>query len=86
MFPVGCYGGHGTAAAIGDSFEQFHWGEARSLGMMTATVGIICGIIGGLFFIKRATRQKQTAFITDFNDLPNELRDGLVPADKRDSI
>ena len=86
MFPVGFYGGHGTAAAIGDSFEQLDWNEARSLGMMTATVGIICGIIGGLFFIKRATRQKQTAFITDFNDLPNELRDGLVPAEKRDSI
>ncbi len=86
MFSTGFYGGHGTAAAIGDAFEQLNWDEARSLGMMTATIGIIVAIIGGLFFIKWAARNKQTAFIADFNDLPNELRNGLVPAQKRGSI
>ncbi len=86
MLSTGFYGGHGTAAAIGSAYEGLGWDEARSLGMTTATVGVICAIIGGLMFIKRAARMKQTAFIADFNDLPNELRSGLLPCDKRDSL
>lgn len=86
MLSTGFYGGHGTAAAIGSAFEGLGWDEARSLAMTTATVGIICSIIGGLFMIKWAARHKQTAFISDFNDLPDELRSGLLPENKRDSI
>ncbi len=86
MFPTGFYGGHGTAAAIGSAFEGLNWEDARSLGMMTATIGVICAIGGGLILIKWATRNKQTAFISDFSELPDELRSGLVPADKRTSI
>ncbi|MBQ5784550.1 MAG: 2-hydroxycarboxylate transporter family protein, partial [Bacteroidales bacterium] len=40
---------------------------------------------GGLMFIKWATKNKQTAFISDFAQLPNELRTGLIPRDKRES-
>lgn len=86
MLSTGFYGGHGTAAAIGAAYEGLGWDEAGSLGMTTATVGIICAIIGGLIMIKWAARNKQTAFIADFNDLPSELRSGLLPQDKRDSI
>ena len=86
MFPTGFYGGHGTAAAVGSAFEGLGWDEARSLGMTTATVGIIFAIVGGLFMIKWAARRKYTAFITDFKDLPGELRSGLIPKEKRDSL
>ena len=86
MFPTGFYGGHGTAAAIGSAFEGLNWEDARSLGMMTATLGVISAIAGGLIFIKWATRHKQTAFITDFDELPDELKSGLVPTEKRTSM
>ena len=86
MFPTGFYGGHGTAAAIGAAFEGLGWEDARSLGMMTATVGVIFAIGIGLIFIKWATRNKQAAFISDFNDLPDELRSGMLPEEKRSSI
>lgn len=86
MLPTGFYGGHGTAAAIGAAFEGLGWDEALSLGMMTATIGIVWAICIGLIFIKIATRKKQTAFITDFKELPNELRSGLLPESKRSSI
>lgn len=86
MFPTGFYGGHGTAAAVGSAFEGLGWEEARSLGMMVATIGVISAICGGLIFIKWAARHKHTAFISDFSELPDELRSGLVPEDKRTSI
>ncbi len=86
MLSTGFYGGHGTAAAIGEAFNGLGWDEAASLGMTTATMGVICAIIGGLIMIKWAAKNKQTAFIADFADLPNELRSGLVPEEKRDPI
>lgn len=86
MLSTGFYGGHGTAAAIGEAFNGLGWDEAASLGMTTATLGVICAIIGGLIMIKWAAKNKQTEFITDFADLPNELRSGLVPEEKRDCI
>ena len=86
MLSTGFYGGHGTAAAIGAAYEGLGWDDALSLGMTTATVGVVCAIIGGLMFIKWAAKNKHTAFISDFNDLPDELRSGLLPKEKRDSI
>lgn len=86
MLPTGFYGGHGTAAAIGSAFENLGWDEARSLGMTTATVGIIFAIIGGLVIIKIAAKKKCTSFISDFSELPDELRNGLVKKENRESI
>lgn len=86
MLSTGFYGGHGTAAAVGAAFEGLGWDEARSLGMTTATLGVIFSIFGGLLMIKWAAKHKHTSFITDFNDLPAELRSGLVPEEKRDII
>lgn len=86
MLPTGFYGGHGTAAAIGAAFKNMGWEDAMSLGMTTATVGVIAAIIGGLFIIKIAARKKQTKYISDFKDLPPELRTGLLPKEKRPSV
>lgn len=84
MLPAGFYGGHGTAAAMGDAFSNLGWEEAKSLAMTTATVGILVGIILGVTFIKRATVKKESAFISDFSSLPNELRTGLTPLEQRE--
>lgn len=86
ILAIGYYGGHGTAAAVGASFSNLGWDEATSLGMTVATVGIIASIVGGLILIKWATRKKYTQFITDFKNLPQELRTGLLPEDKRESL
>ena len=85
MLPTGFYGGHGTAAAIGSAFEGLGWDEAASLGMTTATIGVIVAILGGLLFIKIAAHKGQTSYITDFNDLPDEYRSGLLPEEKREA-
>ena len=84
MLPTGFYGGHGTAAAIGSAFGSLGWDEAASLGMTTATIGVIVAILGGLLFIKIATKKGATSYIADFSDLPDEYRSGLLPEAKRE--
>lgn len=87
MCPVGFYGGHGTAAAMAAEFgEGFPESEALSLGMTTATVGVVLGVIVGVVLIKIATKRHQTSYVSDFAELPNELRSGLVPEEKRDNL
>lgn len=83
---AGFVGGHGTAAAIGEGFSLYGWEEAMTLGMTSATIGILVAVLGGLFLIKRGTQQGNTHFISSFKDLPSELRSGLMPANKRVSM
>ncbi|WP_339226919.1 sodium/glutamate symporter [Oceanobacillus sp. FSL K6-2867] len=85
VLAAGFVGGHGTAAAIGDAFSDT-WADAGTLAMTSATMGIICAIVGGLFLIKRSTIKGQTSYISDFKSLPGELRSGLVPKGSRGSI
>jgi ESS family glutamate:Na+ symporter len=80
---AGFLGGHGTAAAIGEGFSKYGWEEAMTLGMTSATVGILVAVLGGLFLIKKNTEQGNTNFISSFNDLPNQLKTGLTQPDKR---
>ena len=79
----GFVGGHGTAAAVGMAFSEFGWHDATSLAMTTATVGILSSIVGGMIWIKWAARNGLTKYVSDFKELPTELRTGLVPQDKR---
>ncbi|WP_110111951.1 sodium/glutamate symporter [Bacillus sp. CGMCC 1.16541] len=85
LLAAGFVGGHGTAAAVGDAFAKQGWDDALSLAMTSATVGVICSIVVGLAFIKYYSKKGQTNYITRFEDLPSELRTGLVPEAKRKS-
>ncbi|BCV24041.1 sodium/glutamate symporter [Gelria sp. Kuro-4] len=84
MLATGFYGGHGTAAAVGAAFKGLGWDEALGLGMTSATVGIVGGIVGGVAFINWATRRGVTSFLDSPAELPRELRTGLVaPQDQK---
>ena len=84
--PAGYCGGHGTAAAIGQAFGQLGHPEILTLAMTAATFGIVASVIIGLFIVKWGTRKGHTSFLADYDDLPMELRTGLLPADKRESM
>ncbi len=79
----GFVGGHGTAAAVGWTFDALGWPEATSLAMTSATVGILSSIIGGMAWIKWATASGHAEFVTRFDDLPEAFRTGLVREDAR---
>ncbi|MCD8309769.1 MAG: sodium:glutamate symporter [Prevotellaceae bacterium] len=84
--PGGFCGGHGTAAALGSAFERMGNGDMLSLAMTAATVGILGSVFIGLALVKWGTRKGHTAFLSDFSRLPDELRSGLLPKGKRESM
>ena len=86
LMASGFTGGHGTAAAVGNTFEELGWAEAKDLGMTFATVGILSGIFGGLALIKTATKKGWTAYIKDFKFISGELRTGLIQKENRKAL
>ena len=86
LMAAGFSGGHGTAAAVGESFAALGWGEATDLGMTFATVGILTGVFGGLIFIKWATKKGYTGYIKDFKYVSGDLKTGLIPKATRGPI
>ena len=83
---AGFLGGHGTAAALGETLVELGWEDATDLAMTSATVGILTGIFGGIILIKWATKKGYTNYIKDFKSLSPELKTGLMPENKRESF
>ena len=84
--PAGFCGGHGTAAAIGESFANYGVEEMQSLAMTAATVGIIASVVIGMWLITWGAEHGKTKFICAYESLSPELRTGILPPDKRTSM
>lgn len=86
LLAAGFSGGHGTAAAVGSAFARLGFADAQDIGMTCATVGILAGIFGGLFFIKIGTKRGWTKYISSFQYISGDLKTGLVPKEHRKSM
>lgn len=83
ILAAGFVGGHGTAAAIGETFAKSGWTEAKDLAMTSATVGVVASILIGILLIKRGSSKGETNFLSNFANLPDTLRTGLIPKGDR---
>ena len=79
LMATGFYGGHGTAVAVGTAMEELGLQNMKDLGNTFATVGIVGGILFGILIINWGTRKGYTHYVSDPQNLPVELRTGLVP-------
>lgn len=86
LLAAGFSGGHGTAAAVGDTFAKLGFADAMDIGMTCATVGILSGIFGGLFFIKMGAKRGWTKYIKNFQYISGDLKTGLVQTENRKSM
>ena len=86
LIPAGFQGGHGTAAALGNTLGGLGWEAANDLGMTSATIGILTGIFGGIALIKLGTIKGYTKFVKDFTQLPNDMRTGLIEEGNRPAL
>ncbi len=82
LLAAGFSGGHGTAAAVGSTLAKMGFTDATDIAMTCATVGILAGIFGGLFFIKLGTKRGWTKYIKSFQYISGDLRTGMVKNDE----
>lgn len=76
----GFAGGHGTASAIGGILQDFqlnYWETAQSVGVTMATIGLLGGMLIGIWMIKRANDRGE---IAEFNvgGIPETTARGIV--------
>ena len=79
----GFAGGHGTAAGIGGILEGLgiaEWNEAMGVATTTATIGLIGGMLIGIFVINRAAEKGQLEKLGTagkVGQIPKEMQVGL---------
>ncbi len=65
IFEIGFAGGHGTAGGMADVFTKLGWADGGDVGKTTATIGLMVGIIGGMFVINYGVRKKYTKVLME---------------------
>lgn len=87
LMPAGFVGGHGYAAAIGETLnKQLGRDDCIVIGQTFATIGLMTGIFGGVICINYATKKGATRCISHAGDLPDACKTGMVPAEDRISM
>lgn len=61
IFEVSWPGGHGTAAGMEEAYTALGWSDGSSLGLGSATAGLVFGIVSGMVMINIAARKGQLA-------------------------
>lgn len=65
LVEIGFAGGHGTAGGMTEAFQLLGWDDGGTLGSTMATVGLLCGIFGGMIIINYGVRKKYTKVLTE---------------------
>ncbi len=78
LLEIGFAGGHGTAAGMEEVFVNIGYPAGSALGYMSATVGIIFAVVGGIFFINIAIRKGVCATIDSSKGIPEYKKTGLI--------
>ena len=79
--PQGFAGGHGTATAIGSILQDFGlpwWQTSQGVSLTLATIGLIGGMLLGIFFINRAVRKGRTQLLDHSGILDKEMLQGFT--------
>lgn len=92
ILEIGFAGGHGTAGGMADLFRngipEVGWSfpAGADLAFTSATVGILTSTIVGIVLINLAARRGYAKMLKKPQDLPDEIRVGIIPPEKRYSI
>ncbi len=83
IIPVGFEGGHGTAGGLSQVFTDLGWSEGTDLGLASATVGMVCGIVIGMWLINWAVGKSYVSNIRSFDKQSAHERSGIYPLEKQ---
>lgn len=88
--PQGFAGGHGTATAIGSILQDFGlpwWQTSQGVSLTLATIGLIGGMLFGIFFINRAARKGETQLLGNSHAIDKDTLQGYSKdIDKQGSL
>lgn len=85
IMEIGWSGGHGTAGGMVDAFESLNWTEGGSLGLTSATIGLIVGIIAGTIIINYGIRKGYTRYMSKKDIEIQPDHPDIIPKDAQDT-
>lgn len=80
---IGFAGGHGTAGGMADVFTELGWLAGGPLGLTSATIGLLVGIVGGMIIINYGVRKGYTSVIKSEKELSKNSKNDIVPKDEQ---
>ncbi len=83
LIEIGFEGGHGTAAGLADTFNDMGFSEGTDLALGLATVGVVGGLIIGVFLINYGVKYNHTVYLKKKTDMDSIKKTGIIPEDKR---
>ncbi len=83
ILEIGFSGGHGTASGMAELFRNLGFPDGADLGLMSATVGIVCSVVFGMILINIAARRGHTLKIDNPDSIPQEILGGVIEAEHR---
>jgi len=85
IIEVGWAGGHGTAAGMTEVYNDLGWADGASLGVTSATIGIVLGIISGIIMINHGVKKGYTSVLKKSDTLSLDSESDMIPLDKQKS-
>lgn len=82
LIEIGFEGGHGTAAGMRPVFDELGYAEGADLAVGLATVGIVGGIVIGIFLINWGVRTGKTEILTGSATMSDDERRGVYAAEE----
>jgi len=86
LIEVGFSGGHGTASAMAPVFHGLGFPAGAVLGQMSATIGLIAGVVGGVVLIQWGARRGHATQIAPGRALLPQDPAGLLAPEARQPI
>ncbi len=83
LTPLGLGMGPGIAYTIGQNWESSGFTAGGAAGLSMAAIGFGIAYIHGIYWMRKGIREGLSATIHDVEDLPAELRTGLLPEEDR---
>ena len=83
LIEIGFEGGHGTAAGLGETFEDLGFPEGEDLALALATIGIVSGVLVGVAMINWAARTGRSELLAEDADASLTRQRGLYESDEQ---
>ncbi len=83
LIEIAFEGGHGTAAGLESTFVELGFAEGADLALGLATVGVVSGVVIGVFLINWGVRNSKTNFLNSPEDFDEAQLRGIVDVEDR---